>query len=101
MDATLSPIRLLQVPYDSGHRDRRMGAGPLSLARAGAADVLTRRGHRVTERVIEAPSGWRAELRTAFALQRRVAAEVTAARDAGQVPLVLAGNCNTTNGVLA
>ena len=101
MDAARTPIRLLQVPYDSGHRGERMGAGPLALARAGAAGILGRRGHRVVERVVEPASGWRAELRTAFELQRLIAAEVTAARAAGQVPLVLAGNCNTTNGVLA
>jgi arginase len=77
------------------------GSRPLSLARAGAADVLARQGHRVTERVIEAPSEWRAEPRTAFERQRLISAETTAARDAGQVPLMLAGNCNTTNGMLA
>jgi arginase len=53
----------------------------------------------VEERLVEA-SSWRAELTTAFELQRSVAAEVAAARTAGQVPLLLAGNCNTTVGML-
>src|SRR4051812_5816935 len=91
------PVRLLVVPYDSGHRDARMGAGPLALVRAGAADLLGADAVRVLE-----PTGsWRAELATAFQLHRLVAAEVAGAVDAGQVPLLLAGNCNATLGVLA
>lgn len=95
------PVRLLQVPYDSGQFDARMGAGPLVLARAGAAERLRGRGHAVEEHLLEPSSGWRAELQTAFELQRVVARAVTAARNAGQVPLLLSGNCNATLGVLA
>jgi arginase len=95
-----SPVRLIQVPYDSGHHADRMGAGPVALARAGAARSLRERGHRVEERVVEAAS-WRAELTTAFELQRSVAVEAAAARAVGQVPVLLAGNCNTTVGMLA
>jgi arginase len=94
------PVRLIQVPYDSGHHAVRMGAGPVALARAGAARSLRERGHRVVERLIEAAS-WRAELTTAFDLQRSVAVEAAAARTAGEVPVLLAGNCNTTVGMLA
>ena len=96
-------VRLLQVPYDSGVFNARMGAGPLALAGAGAAQRLRRRGHLVEEQVL-APSSdgtWRAELVTAFELHHTIAEAVTAARGAGQVPLMLAGNCNTTVGVLA
>jgi arginase len=95
------PVRLLAVPYDSGHRDRRMGAGPTDLLRAGAPDRLRSRGHAVAEQMIEPTSAWQAELATAFDLHRRVAAAVADARDVGELPLLLAGNCNTTLGVLA
>jgi arginase len=44
---------------------------------------------------------WNGELVTAFTLHRIIAGEVTAARDAGQVPVLLSGNCNATLGVLA
>lgn len=47
------PVRLLRSPYDSGHAGVRMGAGPTALAEAGAADRLRRRGHVVTEQVVE------------------------------------------------
>lgn len=78
-----------------------MGSGPLALARAGAAARLRERGHTVRERVVEAASRWRSETTTAFELQRAVAAEAVAARAAGQFPLLLAGNCNSTVGMLA
>jgi arginase len=100
MALTPPPIRLLFVPYDSGRRDKRMGAGPLALRRAGAADTLRGAGHDVDERVVEATSPWRAELATGFELQRLIAAEVADARAAGRLPLLLSGNCNTTVGVL-
>lgn len=92
------PVRLLQVPYDSGHRDLRTGAGPTALAAAGR---LRAAGHEVVDQVVEPASPWTAELRTAFELQRLVAAAAGEALAAGQVPVLLAGNCNTTLGVLA
>lgn len=94
-------MRLLRAPYDSGHRDVRMGAGPTALSRAGAASRLRSRGHAVREELVAPASDWQAELATAFELQRLVAAAVADARAAGEVPLLLAGNCNTTLGVLA
>ena len=98
-------VRLLQVPYDSGVFDSRMGAGPLALAAAGAAARLRGRGHAVQEQDLgppsSSPSAWRAELVTAFELHRVMASAVAAARAARQVPLLLSGNCNATVGVLA
>lgn len=80
-----------------------MGAGPLVLAEAGAARRLRERGHEVDEQVLEPASGsrWQAELRTAFELHHVIATEARAARTAGQLPLILSGNCNATIGVLA
>ncbi len=40
-------IRLLLVPYDSGQRNVRMGAGPEHLRAAGLEKHLTDQGHRV------------------------------------------------------
>jgi arginase len=94
-------VRLLIAPYDSGHADTRMGAGPTALDRAGAADRLRARGHEVRTQVLAPPSGWQAELATAFELDRLVADAVARSRVSEEVPLLLAGNCNTTLGVLA
>ena len=95
------PVRLLLAPYDSGQVDARMGSGPTALAGAGAAERLRRQGHAVTEQVLVPSTTWRAELATGFELNRLIAGTVAGARSAGEVPLLLAGNCNTTLGVLA
>ncbi|MGY1796105.1 arginase family protein [Geodermatophilus sp. SYSU D00525] len=95
------PVHLLRVPFDSGHEELRMGAGPTALARGGAADRLRGRGHVVTERVVRPDGGWRAEVATAFELSRVVAGAVAAAWVSGAVPVLLSGNCGTTLGVLA
>jgi arginase len=95
-----SAVRLVQVPYDSGHRGRRMGVGPLALT-PGVVARLEQSGHRVEQQVVEATSPWSAELQTTFELHAGVAAAVAASRDAGELPVVLAGGCNATVGVLA
>ncbi len=95
-------IRLLLVPYDSGQRNVRMGAGPERLRSAGLAQHLADRGHDVDVGVIEAASlHWRAEVQTSFELMRSVAEEIRAARKAQRFPLVLAGNCLAAVGVIA
>jgi arginase len=93
---------LLLVPYDSGQRNVRMGAGPEHLRSAGLMDHLTAAGHEVDARVIEPASiNWRAEVQTSFELMRAVADDVRAARNAGRFPLVLSGNCLAAVGVIA
>jgi arginase len=96
-----SSIRLLEVPYDSGHFGMRMGAGPLALAEAGAARRLRGRGHAVQQQRLTVSAAWQAELATAFELHRMIAEQTVAAGAADQVPMLLSGNCNATLGVLA
>ncbi len=96
-------IQLLLVPYDSGHRGWRCGAGPEHLLRAGLQGHLERLGHAVTAiQVLEDDSDHKpAEIRTAFELARRLAQAVRAARAVGHFPLVLSGNCNAAIGALS
>jgi arginase len=95
-------IRLLLVPYDSGQRNVRMGAGPEYLRTAGLPEHLTRQGHIVDAEVIEPPSmKWRAEVQTSFELMRAVAQQVSTARADGRFPLILSGNCLSAVGVIA
>jgi arginase len=95
-------IELLLVPYDSGRRGERMGAGPEALVAAGLPDALERAGHAVRVTTLELPPGtWPAEIGSAFALARLVAARVEAARAAGAFPIVVAGNCMSALGVVA
>ena len=94
--------RLLLVPYDSGQRNVRMGAGPERLRAAGLEKHLAALGHQVDSEVIEPASmNWRAEVQTSFELMRAVSEELRAARAANRFPLVLTGNCLAAVGVIA
>jgi len=95
-------IQLLAVPYDSGNRGARMGAGPEALLDSGLADSLREDGHSVHVKMAELPSdAWHAEIRTSFDLMRMLSVAVRDACDANRFPIVLAGNCNTAVGTLA
>ena len=94
-------IHLILVPYDSGRRDVRMGAGPASLA-PGLTASLIEAGCEVEQTLVEVPAvGWHAEVAAAFALANGVAHKVDAARARGAFPIVLSGNCFATVGVAA
>jgi arginase len=87
-------IELIAVPYDSGRRGERMGAGPEHLLRAGLRELLAQAGHVTQVQTIEIPSGrLLGEVQAAFALARSVAQVVREAAARGAFPLVLSGNC--------
>lgn len=93
-------VQLLVVPYDSGHRGARMGAGPLRLIEAGIERKLSEHGHQIRTTFIELDrEAWRSEIAAAFELMRRVQATIGGGH-AG-FPIILAGNCNTSLGALA
>ena len=96
-------IKLLLVPYDTGRRQWRSGAGPEHLLQAGLTTHLQGRGHFVADiQMIEAnPDQPPTEIGTGFELMRRVAVAVRTARAAGQFPVVLSGNCNSAVGTLS
>lgn len=100
-------VQFLLVPYDSGHREWRMGRGPSFLLRHGAGSAIRALGHEVDAEYIE-PSGFHAanpptstEIVTAFSLYREVALRVRAARENGALPIILGGNCGVTLGAVA
>jgi len=71
------------------------------LIEAGAVDLLQRQGHRVTVELAERGGPFRDTASSSAAVNKQVARLVRAAVDAGQLPLVLAGSCVTSHGVLA
>jgi len=95
------PIDLITVPYDSGHRGARMGAGPLRFLEAGAADRLRAAGSTVRETMVGVEPELPTEIAVAFDLARATAFAVRTALGRGSFPLVLAGNCITSLGVMA
>src|SRR5258708_40024598 len=90
-------IQLLLVPYDSGQRGWRCGAGPEHLVRAGLPAHLQRQGHIVTAiHVIEDhPTYPPAEIRTAFELAQRLANTLRPARTPVHFPVVLRVHSDT------
>jgi arginase len=89
------------VPYDTARRHWGMGSGPAHLVNHGLVEGLEAAGHSVNVSIIDAPGDDIAEVRTAFALMKGIAATVRDAREAGRFPLILAGNCNTAVGTVA
>ena len=97
-------IMIFAVPYDSGHRALRMGAGPEHLLSNGMEAALAATGreiHSEVLEVLEVTSPFRAEIATAFELFGMLAKRVHEATATGRFPLVLSGNCNSTVGVVA
>ena len=94
-------VRLIVSPYDSGHRLRRMGRGPDRLLEAGLVSALEADGQVVAVRRVELEDDFPSEIAIGFAAMRAVAAQVRAAVEIGALPVILAGNCNTTVGAVA
>lgn len=85
-------LSLLQLPYDSGRRGERTGAGPLALVEAGLPARLEASGHELEVETVELPAGLWTEVAAAVELQRRTAAAVGRAVAAGRLPVLLSGN---------
>lgn len=94
-------IHILTVPYDSGYYNTRMGAGPHQLIHLGLENVLQAAGHQVIIEEITPSHPFRAEIATAFELQRQVAIRIQSLNLGDMFPLVLSGNCNTAVGTLS
>jgi arginase len=98
----MASVHVLAVPYDSGHRAKRMGAGPLRLIEhGGALERLRAIGVAAEAFVIEAPAAFPTEIGSAFVLHRELARKVATAVEQGARPIVLSGNCNSAVGTVA
>lgn len=94
-------IQIIQVPYDSGHKEIRTGRGPGHFLEHGMAQSLRDSGHQVHSSRIESQASLTAEIGTAFELNRLLAGQVSSAIHSKMFPVVLAGNCNSCLGTLA
>ena len=98
----MAEVAVILVPYDSGQRGKRMGAGPERLIEAGLEPALREAGFDVATTSIDLPDDFfPAEPQAAFALHRLLAQAVGDASSRGAFPLILSGNCNTAIGTLA
>ena len=101
IDEAEMKIQVIQIPYDSGNRNVRMGNGPEHFVSNGLAEVLQAEGHEVWVETIESNTEFRTEVKTQFELYRLLAERVAEARRNGKFPLVLSGNCGATLGAIA
>jgi arginase len=88
-------IRIIAVPYDSGHRGLRMGAGPEHLLDNGLGEGLRSDGRGLSVTTVRHEREPAAEVATAFELHGLVSGQVRRALAEDEFPLVLSGNCNT------
>src|SRR5689334_5535792 len=94
-------MRVVAIPYDSGHRGARMGAGPEAILGRGLAERLRAMGHEVSVEIVTAREGCATEVGTSVALYRDVALRLRATDDGPAfLPIILGGNCGSTLGAL-
>ena len=93
-------VRVFRVPYDSGHRARRMGVGPDALAPM-IADSLRAADHETCVELVESRRSFMTENGLGFELMRLVALRVNDAARVGEFPVVLSGNCGVAVGTIA
>lgn len=98
----LQPIDIIAVPWDTGRRGWRMGAGPGVLLERGLGRTFAEWGHDVNTVEIDAGDHDPDDVvATTMSVLRATSHAVRTARAAGRFPLVLAGNCITTVGAVA
>jgi len=94
-------IQIIQVPYDSGHKNIRTGRGPNHFLQHRVDQILRDGGHQVDSYRIESSASFTTEIGTAFELNRLLAEQVSSAIRSKLFPIVLAGNCNSCLGTIA
>jgi arginase len=94
-------IALITAPYSLGHEGISVGAGPGEIIAAGAVESLEQAGHQVEVVKVEPRSRETNEVGASFEIVRRVAEAVAQAVESNSFPLVLAGNCMSSIGIVA
>jgi arginase len=94
-------VSLIQVPYILG--DERLGPskGPQCLVRAGAEKLLAAKSVAVSMERVDRGEPFRDSGNASLAVGKRLAPVVRRAIEAGQFPLVLAGGCDVSKGILS
>lgn len=94
-------IRLIQVPYMVGDDRHSASKGPQRLAQAGAEMLLTTKGVGAAVEHVERGASFRDSASASLAVCKQLAPIVRKAIADGQLPLVLAGSCDASKGILS
>jgi arginase len=94
-------ISLIQVPYTMGDERQGSSKGPERLVQAGANKVIAANGIVVTVKRVERGEPFRDSGNASLVVSKRLALFVRQAIAANQFPLVLAGGCDVSKGILS
>ncbi|NIR73199.1 hypothetical protein GWO43_07880 [candidate division KSB1 bacterium] len=87
-------LSILQVPYDSGRFDQRMGSGPLLLTDLGLVNWLKTEGYDVQLTEVRLPDEFMSEVGASKYIHCQIKRIAEVNLREGYLPLILAGNCN-------
>jgi arginase len=94
-------VALITAPYSLGHEGLSVGAGPEAILAAGAVESLEQAGHEVEVVKVQPRARETNEVGASFEIVRQVAETVAHAVETERFPLVLAGNCMSSIGIVA
>jgi arginase len=94
-------VTLISIPYDSAHFNKRMGAGPRHILSHGLIEKIQRLGCEVFFKEVLTEEDFPTEIATCFELLDLLRKEISRTRKNRSLPIVLAGNCSATVGVVA
>ncbi len=94
-------ICLIQVPYTMGDERPGSSKGPERLVQAGATKLVTSKGVAVTVEQVDRGESFRDSGNASLVVGKRLAPIVRQAIESKQFPLVLAGGCDVSKGILS
>jgi arginase len=94
-------ICLIQVPYTMGDERPGSSKGPERLVQAGATKLVTSKGVAVTIEQVDRGESFRDSGNASLVVGKRLAPIVRQAIGSKQFPLVLAGGCDVSKGILS
>lgn len=94
-------VCLIQVPYMIGYEGHGASKGPKRFIEAGAARVLNEKGVDASVDLVERGKAFLDSVNGSLAVNRKLADAVHRAVEGDRFPLVLAGSCDATIGIMA
>jgi arginase len=94
-------VCLIQVPYAMGHQYNGGSKGPQRLVQAGAQELLEARGLEVAIKRVSRSNPFRDTTTASREVNMQLARLIRQAHASGQLPLILAGSCDASLGILA
>lgn len=95
------PVALIQVPYMIGDDRHSASQGPQRYLQAGAGELFTVKGIATSVELVERGAPFRDSTSASLAVNKNLSATVQRVTNGGAFPVVLAGSCDASLGILA